>query len=472
MSSQQSDIIAWQFADDYICSEITPECCYWSFIHAGDRLAANTFAHLSAAMEQRPEAQIFYSDHDYLNLVGERSLPQFKPSWNFDLQLTTNYVGTTGFWQLTLEQLSDILSGRDTIRCALYNLTTACALATSDSGEVTGSKKIVHIPRVLFRLGGQPNSTLNDDVTLTPDNLISLGLPEQPLFDEHGCLRIHWPLPDEKPLVSLIIPTKNALKLVKTCINSILEKSDYDNFEILLVDNQSDDSASLKYFEQLNQHPKIRVLRYDQPFNYSAINNFAVEQAQGEIIALVNNDIEVIDGNWLTEMVSHAVRPGVGCAGAKLFYSDNTIQHAGVIIGYGGVAGHAHKHFPMHHPGYMNRLQAVQNFSAVTAACLVVKKDIYHQVGGLNERDLTVAFNDVDFCLKVQAAGYRNVWTPYARLYHHESVSRGSDQSGAKLKRFEAEINYMKTTWKTDILPDPAYNPNLTLKREDFSLPE
>ncbi len=454
--------ITWAFADQ--TENVVEQALYCCFINAGDRLAADAFAQLQYEVTQHPNSSVIYADHDYLNQHGERYLPQFKPAWNLDLQLTTHYVSNAGFWLLGCEELEGVLSATDNLDNILYNLTVERAL--------NGKSDISHTAKMLFHFDGNPTSHNLEALNLSSANLASLGLSAGAVTFSNGCFNISWPLPADKPLVSLIIPTKNALKLVKSCINSILEKTDYDNFEILLVDNQSDEPASLKYFERLSHHPKIRVIKYDAPFNYSAINNFAVEQASGEIIALVNNDIEVIDDNWLSEMVSHALRPSVGCVGAKLFYSDNTIQHAGVIIGYGGVAGHAHKHFPMHHSGYMNRLQAVQNFSAVTAACLVVKKDIYHQVGGLNEQDLTVAFNDVDFCLKVQAAGYRNVWTPYARLYHHESVSRGSDQSGAKLKRFEAEIDFMKNTWKTDIQPDPAYNPNLTLKREDFGLPE
>jgi GT2 family glycosyltransferase len=212
------------------------------------------------------------------------------------------------------------------------------------------------------------------------------------------------------------------------------------------------------------------VLNYDKPFNYSAINNFAVKRARGAIIALVNNDIEVISPDWLTEMVSWAAQPDIGCVGAKLYYGNDTIQHAGVILGIGGVAGHSHKYFPRDHRGYFSRLKLVQNLSAVTGACLVVRKAVFQDVGGLNETDLMIAFNDVDLCLKVAKAGYMNVWTPYAELYHLESISRGAEDNPEKVARFASEVRYMQENWKTNSTHDPYYSPNLTTESEDFSL--
>jgi GT2 family glycosyltransferase len=218
-------------------------------------------------------------------------------------------------------------------------------------------------------------------------------------------------------------------------------------------------------------------------FNCSAINNFAVSKAKGDVIVLMNNDIEILSPNWLTEMVSQVSRLEIGCVGAKLYYPKKglskenhkseagTIQHAGVITGIGGVAGHAHKYFPNDHSGYFKRLKTVQNFSAVTAACLAVRKNVFEQVNGLNETDLTIAFNDVDFCLKVQRQGYRNLWTPYAEMIHHESVSRGAEDSPEKIIRFNKEVCYMKSTWGgKQLIDDPCYSPWLTLHKEDFSL--
>jgi GT2 family glycosyltransferase len=214
----------------------------------------------------------------------------------------------------------------------------------------------------------------------------------------------------------------------------------------------------------------VLVLRYEAPFNFSAINNFAVKHARGEIIGLLNNDLEVINPDWLDEMVSQAVRPEIGCVGAMLYYPNDTIQHAGVLLGLGGVANHAYYHAPRGTCHHFNRAHLVQNYSAVTAACLLIRKHVFEQVGGLNEADLAIAFNDVDFCLRVRAAGYLNLWTPFAEFYHHESLSRGSEDTPEKLARFHSEVAYMLRTWRGLLERDPAYNPNLTLDRQDFSL--
>ena len=214
----------------------------------------------------------------------------------------------------------------------------------------------------------------------------------------------------------------------------------------------------------------MRVLRDDSPFNYSALNNRAVRAARGAIVGLLNNDLEVINGDWLDEMASQAVRPGIGCVGAMLYYPNNTIQHAGVVLGVGGVAAHAFRDLERGNEGRFNRARLVQNYSAVTAACLVIRKTTYEEVGGLDEQELAVAFNDIDFCLKVRAAGYRNLWTPFAELYHHESASRGADDTDEKRERFRRETETMLARWGGDLAADPAYNPNLTLELTDFSL--
>jgi GT2 family glycosyltransferase len=283
--------------------------------------------------------------------------------------------------------------------------------------------------------------------------------------------RIKYPLPSPVPLVSLIVPTRNALRFVKQAITSLLEKTDYPNFEIMVVDNGSDDPETVSYFEEITRRadPRLRVVSYHAPFNYSAINNFAVREAHGEILGFLNNDIEAINPEWLAEMVSQAVRPGIGAVGAMLYYPLNTIQHAGVILGLGGVAGHPFKEFPRGDQGQKNRMRLVQNYSAVTAACLLIRKDRFLEVGGFNEKDLPIAFNDVDLCCKLIAAGYRNLWTPHAEFYHHESATRGVEDTPEKKARFQSEIDYMMNTWGALLMADPAYNPNLTLVGEDFS---
>ncbi|MFM2091612.1 MAG: hypothetical protein RLZZ127_2101, partial [Planctomycetota bacterium] len=248
------------------------------------------------------------------------------------------------------------------------------------------------------------------------------------------------------------------------------EQTDYPALELLLVDNQSKDPRTLAVLERAAADPRVRVLPHDAPFNYSAINNRAAAQARGDLIALVNDDIEMTDPGWLREMVSLAIRPEIGCVGAKLLYPDGTLQHAGVVTGLGGVAGHSHKYMPADTPGYFRRLAMVHEVSAVTAACLVVRRSVFEQVKGLDEANLSVAFNDVDFCLRVREAGYRNLWTPWAELIHHESKSRGADTQGGKLRRFQRELAYMQRRWDGILDRDPFYSPNLTLGSEDFAV--
>jgi len=283
--------------------------------------------------------------------------------------------------------------------------------------------------------------------------------------------KVDYPLPSPQPLVSLLIPTKDRLDLVRTCVESILQKTTYAPFEILILDNASVEVETLNYFAEIVKvDARVRVIRDERPFNFSAINNLGVKESRGALIGLINNDIEVISPEWLTEMVRLATQKDIGCVGAKLYYPSHKIQHAGVVLGILGVAGHSHKNFSRHDDGYFGRLKLPQAMSAVTAACLLVRREVYDEVHELDEENLKVAFNDVDFCLKVRFAGYRNVWTPYAELYHHESVSRGLEDTPEKKARFEKEVLFMKSKWGDVLLKDPYYNPNLTLEHEDFSL--
>jgi GT2 family glycosyltransferase len=271
-------------------------------------------------------------------------------------------------------------------------------------------------------------------------------------------------------LVSIIIPTRNAHELTERCISSIRQLTSYPCYEIVLVDNGSDDIQSLAYIAELAKQEGVRVLRDEQPFNFSALNNSAVRLARGTVLALVNNDIEVLGADWLARMVSLALQPGAGAVGAKLLYPDGTIQHGGVIMGLGGLAAHAHKRLPRHARGYFGRAALAQNVSAVTAACLVVRKDLYERVGGLNERELAIAYNDIDFCLKLNQLGLRNIWTPFVEMVHDESATRGYETSPAKLERFSREKAYMLKSWRPEIERDPAYSPNLSLEGSDFGL--
>ncbi|MCM2131841.1 glycosyltransferase [Larsenimonas rhizosphaerae] len=436
-----------------------------------DLLTEHALFYMAEAIRGCPDVKLLYSDEDKVDQYGHRQAPYFKPGWNRDLLYSQNFICHLGVYQ------RDIIERIGGFRLGLEGSQDHdLALRFIEQIE---DHQVHHVPRVLYHwrmhaastsAGGEAKPyTVKAGLKALNEHFQRTGRRGHVEATPFG-YRARYTLPDSPPLVSLVIPTRNSADLVRMCIDSIMSKTNYPQYEILLVDNNSDDPEALAYFAELGRRPNIKVIRDEQPFNYSAINNDAVARASGEVIALVNNDIEVISEDWLTEMVSLALQPGVGAVGAKLLYPDDTIQHAGVVLGIGGVAGHSHKHFPCTSAGYLNRLNLISSYSAVTAACLVIRKSIYDDVGGLDEDHLKVAFNDVDFCLRVREAGYRNVWTPYAQLYHHESVSRGAENTPEKMARFSSEVTYMRERWGDLLDRDSAYNPNLSLIHEDFSL--
>ncbi|MCG5513990.1 glycosyltransferase family 2 protein [Ectothiorhodospira shaposhnikovii] len=445
---------------------------YVALLDHDDRLHPEALLCMAEVFASRPEIALVYSDEDKIR-GGERLDPHFKPDWNPDLVLSHNYVCHLAVFERS--RLMDVGGFREGYEGSQdHDLLLRFVRGLPPS-------RIHHVPRVLYHWrvteGSTAGSSQAKDYAAEAGqravaSAVKAMLPSarvEPGRVPHS-YRVRWPLPDSAPRVSLIIPTRDRVEILRPCLEAILERTDYPDFEVLVVDNESRCPQTLAYFEELRADPRVRVLEWHRRFNYSAINNFAVTQARGDIIGLVNNDIEPINADWLTEMVSHACRPEIGCVGAKLYYPNGRIQHGGVILGLGGVAGHSHKHLPGDAQGYFNRLQLVQNLSAVTAACLLVRREVFDQVGGLDEKNLPVAFNDVDLCLKVREAGYRNLWTPYAEAYHHESASRGEDNTPEKRRRAEREVAYMRRRWGRELDHDPAYNPNLTLAHEDFSL--
>ena len=425
------------------------------------------------AINKNPNVALIYSDEDKLSEEnGTRINPYFKSDWNPELFLGHNMVSHLGVYK------TDIMRDIGGFRVGFegsqdYDLALRFI-------EKISAEQIIHIPKVLYHW-----RILNGSVAKNIDSKPYASIAAEKAVNEHlqRCKlnahvkrfeyghRLYFDLPKQAPLVSIIIPTRNAKNYVQKCIESLYTLTTYENFEVILVDNGSDQQEAVTYFSQLAQtHENFQVLRDDRPFNYSAQNNLAVSHAKGEFIALLNNDTEIISPNWLSEMVSIAVQPKVGAVGAKLLYDHNAIQHAGVILGLGGCAGHCHHQLASNLPGYFGRAALTQSMSSVTAACLVVQKNKFLEVKGLNEKDLTIAFNDVDLCLKLLTCGYRNIYTPFAMLYHHESVSRGLDDSPQKQERFIKETQYMQQKWPTIIQNDPAYNVNLTLDRADFSL--
>ncbi len=447
---------------------------YIALLDHDDLLPPHALYFVAGEIITHPQARLLYSDEDKINERGERFSPYFKCDWNPDLFLSHNLITHLGVYKTALvRELGGFREGYEGAQD--YDLALRAI-------ERLRPYQIRHIPHVLYHWRTHSQST-----ALTPDakpyaieaaqqaiqgHLKRSGKSAQvtELYRCHGMLRVRYTLPSSPPLVSLIIPTRNRVDLLRVCVGSILERTDYKNFEILIIDNQSDDPATLTYLQQLQKKSLARVIPYPHPFNYAALNNFAVTQAQGELIGLLNNDVEVINDGWLTEMVSHACRPEIGAVGARLWYSNNTLQHGGIIVGLGGVAGHSHKHLPRGDGGYFSRAQLIQNLSAVTAACLVMRKEIFTAIDGFNETDLTVAFNDVDLCLRIREQGWRILWTPYAELYHHESASRGYEDTPEKKARFASEVMYMKKRWGDSLLRDPAYSPNLSLDTEDFAM--
>ncbi len=448
-----------------------------AFLDHDDELAEDALYHVAAAAVSHPAARLIYTDEDKITVSGDRIDPYFKGDWNPDLLFSHNYVcHLTVIRRDLLEKVGGFRTGVEGSQD--YDLLLRCLPhLTAD--------QIVHVPRILYHWRISPGSTALCGKEKSYASQAGLKVLRDH-FQAHGpagttvtkgplpnAFRVCWPIPAPAPLVSLLIPTRDRLDLLETAVRSILKKTTYQNFEIIILDNGSVEEETLAFYQTIvRAELRVRVVRDDSPFNYSAINNRGVTHARGSLIGLINNDIEVMSPGWLEEMVSHALRTDIGAVGAKLYYTDGRIQHGGVVVGLGGVAGHAHRFFPGDHPGQNNRLRLTRNLSAVTGACLIMRKEIFESVGGLDEEKLPVAFNDVDLCLKIRDAGYRIVWTPYAELLHHESASRGQDDSPEKIQRAEAEIAFMKEKWAPKLRTDPFYNPNLTLDYEDFSIAE
>lgn len=444
---------------------------YIALMDNDDLLPEHALYWVARTIIENPKAGLIYSDEDKIDTLGHRSSPYFKSDWNEYLFRSQNMICHLGVYRRDLvNEVGQFRVGFEGAQD--YDLALRCI-------EKLNRNEIIHIPRVLYHWRMHSGST-----AMAGDEKPYAALAGVKAIDQHlqrkgdigttellpmGMYRVHYKLPEMLPMVSLIIPTRNAYTLVKQCIDSIRSLTTYSNYEIILIDNGSDDPTSLAYFAEIDKQPNVKVIRDDGPFNYSALNNGAVRVANGELIGLINNDIEVISPDWLNEMVSIALQPYVGAVGARLWYPDDRLQHGGVIVGVGGVAGHSHKYLPKGDYGYFCRAGLIQEFSAVTAACLIVRKGIFDQVSGLDEKNLKIAFNDVDFCLRLQEAGYINVWTPHAELYHHESATRGLEDTPQKKERFSNEVMYIKSRWP-NIEIDYAYNPNLTLDHEDFGL--
>jgi len=440
------------------CDRIVP-------LFDGDRLGAHALEHLSGLLNDG--SAWGFADCDRDSPQGERSHPWFKPVWDIDLFIGAD-IFTPGaiFSSTILNQALTLLTPFDGLKSLNWQLLLAgIALATEMSHA-----SVAHLPQVLYHRhhlapASPEQSAASMDrhqaiawlcQCLTPGAMVRT-VPEYPAL-----LRAQWPLPAELPKVSLIVPTRDQVGLLRTCIEGLLNNTDYPDLEIIVVDNQSSDPATLAYFEELPAQG-VTVLPYPQPFNYSAINNYAVGHATGELIGLVNNDIAIIEVSWLKEMVSQLLRPNVGAVGAKLLWPNGMVQHGGVVIGVNGLAAHTGNELEQHDPGYLGMNQITRRQSAVTAACLLVRKSTFDAIDGLDERAFPVAFNDVDFSLRIQQLGLHLIWTPFAQLIHAESASRGKDHTPEKKARAGREQQGFMERWLPISKNDPYYHPALSL---------
>jgi GT2 family glycosyltransferase len=461
--------------DAAACAAALAHCDAVAFLEAGDRLRTDALFKLAQALRGPAAPQLVYSDHDHLDAFGRRSEPFFKPGPSPDLLYAQNVLSP----MLLLR--SDAVAAAGGLQVAwsagaagAHTLAWVLALHVLRRSP---DARMARVAEVLCHRGTAPDAegSHDDAVALAALNAHLAaatrdGIAPRAEAVAPGLRRIRWPLPEPAPLVSIIIPTRNAVGLLGQCIASIERLTQYRPYELLVVDNQSDEPDALDYFAELECSGRVRVLRYDAPFNYSAINNHAVREARGSVLALVNNDVEAVAPDWLGEMVALALRPGIGCVGAKLDFPDGTIQHAGVVLGIGGVAGHAHKYLPGDAPGYFGRLRVVHEVAAVTGAVMVLRKAVFDELGGFDEQGLTIAYNDVDLCLRALRAGYRNLWTPHAHLIHHESKTRGLEDTPAKRARWETERAVMRERWAHWLDDDPYYSPHLSRTHEDYSM--
>lgn len=436
-----------------------------------DLLAPNALYEVVRALEADRELDAVYTDEDKVTTeLDEHFQPHLKPDFNLDLLRSNNYI--CHFFVVRRSVVKKAGGFRQEFDGAQdHDFIFRC---------VEIARKVGHIPEILYHWRTHKASTADNPaskmyafdagkraieahlertgtegvVTHTPDL---------------GFFRVKYPV-QGNPLVSIIIPNKDEKETLKDCIESIRKKTEYENYEIIIVENNSTTEEIFQYYKELSQDPRIRLLRWKKEFNYSAINNYGVSHARGEYLLFLNNDVKIITPGWIKEMLGVCQRPEVGAVGVKLIYPDNTIQHAGCVIGIGGIAGHMFVDMPANRTGYLHKASILQDMSAVTAACMMMKRTAFEEAGGFTEK-LSVAFNDVDLCLKVRKNKKLIVYDPYVELYHMESKTRGAEDSTEKVRRFQEEIEYMRCQW-IDILKngDPYYNKNLSLTKWNYSL--
>ena len=442
------------------------------FMDHDDVLCSHALYACVEALNKNPKLEVLYSDEDKMTMDGHKFFqPHFKPDFNLDLLCSVNYICHLFVAKRDFAKKVGLLR-REFDGAQDYDFILRCVEATD---------QIYHIPQILYHWRSHEDSTAENPESKSyafeagrqavQAHYDRLKVKAEVVCGEYpGLYRTKYKF-QEKPLISIIIPNKDHIEDLQRCMDSIDTKSSYRNYEYIIVENNSTEEKTFSFYKKLEEeNENVHVVYWKGDFNYSEINNFGVGYAKGQYLLLLNNDTEIINSNCLEELLGYCMRPDVGIVGSRLYYGDDTIQHAGVVIGFGGIAGHCFVQQPRSSSGYCHRIICAQDYSAVTAACMLVKRSVFEEVGGLTS-ELQVAFNDIDFCLKVRRAGYLIVYNPYAELYHYESKSRGLEDTPEKVERFNREIAAIERRWP-EILKngDPYYNPNLSLETQDFSL--
>ena len=441
-----------------------------AFLDQDDMLGEQALLRMAEAINRHPGAQVFYSDEDKLDEASVRHSPHFKPDWNPEWAKTTNYV-----LHLCVMARAAVVAagGLDSKVDGAQDWDLLLRVA-----EQVGHEAIIHVPRVLYHWREGRNSTASgvyqkSGISGAQQRVIETMLarrqiPATAALELSGW-RIRYSVPDPAPLVSIVIPTRDHGELLKRCTDSLFALTAYPAFEIVLVDHETTERIARETIARLVRDKGVTVVPFTGAFNYAAECNLGVDRARGSIIVLMNNDVEVISPHWLDELVGRALQPGVGLVAPMLLYPDRTIQHAGVILGVNGSADRPYIGYKRGYGGIAGRAQAAQNVTALITACAAIRRDLYKQVGGMDE-SLAISHNDLDLCLRLLDRGYRNVWTPYAELVHHESASRGYDNSPAQQRQADAESARFRARWGDASRIDPNYNVNLAAEGQLFAL--
>ena len=444
---------------------------YVGFLDHDDLLAPNALYEAAAYLEKYPQTDMLYTDEDKVTEdLSVHFQPHLKPDFNLDLLRSNNYICHFLIVKRTLalragEFRQEYEGAQD------YDFVLRCA---------DQACRIGHVPEILYHWRTSRSSTADNPASKmyaydAGKRAIEAHLQrrgekgEVSLKKDLGFYRVVYPVKKQER-ISVVIPSKDQWETLKACLDSIREKTTYPDYEIIVVENNSREPETFAYYKTIDGRDNIRVITWDKPFNYSAINNFGIRHASGQYVICLNNDIQVITGGWMEELLGVCQREEVGVVGAKLYYPDDTIQHAGIVVGIGGIAGSLFVGMKRERSGYLHKASLMQDLSAVTAACMMVKKKAFEEAGGFEEK-LAVAFNDVDLCLKIREKGYLVVYDPYVEMYHYESKTRGREDTKEKVRRFQGEIEYMRTRW-IGILKegDPCYNKNLSLSKWNYSL--